>query len=62
VVYARSDSGETWIWTGEGWKAVDFGVADGLPGRPLDIVVRDGVVYAFVKAGVSREVWTLDTR
>lgn len=61
MVIASAASGANWLWVDDGWTPIGFGVSDGLPGRPDDMIIRDGVVYAFVEAGVSREVWTFDT-
>lgn len=57
VVVAAGASGSNWLRVDGEWIPIGFGVADGLPGRPNDMIIRDGVLYAFVETGVSREVW-----
>ncbi len=41
-------SGSTWIHTGEDWKELGFGVVEGLPLRPHNVVLRGSTVFATV--------------
>ena len=60
VVVAAGASGSNWLRADGRWIPIGFGVSDGLPGRPSDMIIRDGVLYAFVETGVSREVWMFE--
>ncbi len=48
VLMWADTSGSTWIHTGEDWQELGFGVVDGLPVRPHEVILRGSTVFAMV--------------